>query len=394
MIRVLLIEDNPGDITLVSKMLAAPGPPAFHLESAEHLAEGVRRLSRGGIDVLLLDLSLPDSTAASTFDLVRKHAFALPIVLLTGLADERVALELMQAGAQDYLNKGDIDSRTLSRALRYAVERHRQSAAEPARGAPRKSGKIISFLGAKGGVGVTTLALNVAASLAQKGCSTIALELRPNRGTFGDLLKHSAVVNLASLLHASTEDPAEKDVSASLVRFPTGLKVLFGPQAVEEYGDPEIPRVQAILHHLTSLADYLLIDLPCSAFAPSRVAASQSDLVCLVTDRDPVTVECAAALALELRAWGVAGTSTGLILVNRSASTLALSADQIGSRLGFAILGGLTSAPEICGRAAHLGLPFVLSDPDSSVGSAAAYIASKIHSTFQGQMLAAAPAAR
>lgn len=122
-IKVLLIEDNPGDARLIREMLGEGGTASFNLEWADQLSSGLERLAKGGIDVLLLDLSLPDSHGFDTFTKVRIEAQTLPIIVLTGLNDENVGVRAMQEGAQDYLVKGQVDGNLLVRSIRYAIER-------------------------------------------------------------------------------------------------------------------------------------------------------------------------------------------------------------------------------------------------------------------------------
>src|SRR3954466_6815539 len=114
---VLLIEDNPGDARLIELMLRAAGAAPLRLARAERLAAGVAHLARSPADAILLDLSLPDSQGLATF--ARLHAAVpdVPVVVLSGLADEAVAVQAVAAGAQDYLVKGHVDGVTLVRAL-------------------------------------------------------------------------------------------------------------------------------------------------------------------------------------------------------------------------------------------------------------------------------------
>jgi diguanylate cyclase (GGDEF)-like protein len=132
-IRVLIVEDNPADARLIREHLSGARvtgtlAPAFQWVLADRLAAGLARLAEGGIDAVLLDLSLPDSQGLDTFVKAQAQAPDVPMVVLTGLDDEAVALQAMQAGAQDYLVKGQIDRSLLGRAIRYAVERHRLQA--------------------------------------------------------------------------------------------------------------------------------------------------------------------------------------------------------------------------------------------------------------------------
>jgi two-component sensor histidine kinase len=124
-LRVLLIEDNAGDVRLIREMLAEAKEPSFHLESADCLATGLERLARAPFEVVLLDLLLPDSQGLETFQQVRAQGPGIPIVVLSGLDDEELAHRALQAGAQDYLIKGQVESRGLDRAIQYAMERQR-----------------------------------------------------------------------------------------------------------------------------------------------------------------------------------------------------------------------------------------------------------------------------
>ena len=130
-IRVLLIEDNPGDARLIREMLrdAGAGQTVIDLEHAARLATGLERLSSAGADVVLLDLSLPDSSGLATFEAVHDARPDTPIVVLSGLADQDVAVRALQFGAQDYLVKGEVDGGAILRSVRYAIERQRLEAA-------------------------------------------------------------------------------------------------------------------------------------------------------------------------------------------------------------------------------------------------------------------------
>ncbi len=122
-IRVLLVEDSPSDAQLLCESLGEYLLQTFVIERAERLDEALRRLAEKTFDVVLLDLTLPDSTGLATCEKVRAAAPHTPVVVLTGADDEQVALQAMRQGIQDYLVKGQISGGPLGRAIRYAVER-------------------------------------------------------------------------------------------------------------------------------------------------------------------------------------------------------------------------------------------------------------------------------
>lgn len=124
-ISVLLIEDNGPLAGLMTQILDRVPDATFATENSVTLADGIERLSAGGIDLVLLDLSLPDSSGIDSFHQLYNQFPSLPIVVLTALEDETVALTALRDGAQDYLIKNEINPRTLTRAIRYAIERKR-----------------------------------------------------------------------------------------------------------------------------------------------------------------------------------------------------------------------------------------------------------------------------
>ncbi|QPV62682.1 hybrid sensor histidine kinase/response regulator [Halosimplex litoreum] len=127
-VDTLLIEDNPGDAKLVEHYLDNPSVAAFFdeisLTHVETLTDGRDRLRSAQYDVVLLDLGLPESDGIETLHAVTDMDPEVPIIVLTGLEKTEIAVEAIQSGAQDYLEKGDIDADRLVRSLRYAIERH------------------------------------------------------------------------------------------------------------------------------------------------------------------------------------------------------------------------------------------------------------------------------
>jgi len=123
-VDVLLVEDNPGDARLFRENLKEAGSARYNLTCAAHLAGALSHLDAGHYDVVVLDLTLPDSMGISTLNSVRMHSPQVPVILLTTINDEALALTAIQNGAQDYLIKGQVDGSIISRSIRYAIERH------------------------------------------------------------------------------------------------------------------------------------------------------------------------------------------------------------------------------------------------------------------------------
>ena len=120
--RVLLIEDNPGDVRLLKEYVAA-SPISFQVADVPSLEQAKIRLQEENVDLIIADLSLPDSRGTATFRELRESAPLVPIIVLSGYEDESLAEETVRDGAQDYLMKDEINDRTLLRAMRYALKR-------------------------------------------------------------------------------------------------------------------------------------------------------------------------------------------------------------------------------------------------------------------------------
>jgi len=122
-ISVLIIEDNPGDARLIEEMLKEAKRVQFNFINHKTLSEGLEELLKNEMDVILLDLHLPDCTGLNTISIIREKVEAVPIIVLTGRDDESLAIQSLKRGMQDYLVKGKIDPVLLERSILYAIER-------------------------------------------------------------------------------------------------------------------------------------------------------------------------------------------------------------------------------------------------------------------------------
>jgi phosphoserine phosphatase RsbU/P len=129
-LRILLVEDDPDDVWVIRNLLGDRWDSPFSLVHVELLSAATQQVSEDGFDVILLDLSLPDSHGLETFFGMLAQAGDVPIVVLSGHDDQQSAIKAVQAGAQDYLVKGQVTDDLLLRSIRYAIERGRRHRAE------------------------------------------------------------------------------------------------------------------------------------------------------------------------------------------------------------------------------------------------------------------------
>ena len=128
-VALLVVEDNYDDFEIMEHQLAVYKESGLTIEHSDCLAAGLTRLRHGGVDIIFLDLSLPDSQGIETVKKVHLSAPTIPIIVLSGTADIDIALESLKYGAEDYLVKGSIDTASLGRSINYAMTRHAARAA-------------------------------------------------------------------------------------------------------------------------------------------------------------------------------------------------------------------------------------------------------------------------
>ncbi len=254
-LTVLLIEDSPDYAELVQDWLGAGTEEmSFALNWTDTLSAGVKRLAAGGVDVILLDLGLPDSNGAPTFAAVRAQSTDIPVIVLSAGDSESLALQLIREGAEDYLVKNTCTSAALVRAVRYAFFRHgsQTGRSRPAI-VPADEGRVVGVIGAKGGLGTTTIAYNLAAELRLQTEETVLL---------GDLDLHAGQVSFLagiepqySFLNA-LENKGRLDRSlweALVTEGPLGLHIMASPSLLgQKELDPDalvgvLPRRHATL---------------------------------------------------------------------------------------------------------------------------------------------------
>ena len=369
-LKVLLIEDHPGTADAVKRMLAAAETPAVSitLEWVDNLEKALIRLDGSPFDAVLLDLNLPDSRGLQTLSRLLPHRGNAALIVWTASEDEELAFAALREGAEEHLVKGDVNGPALIRRLRLAVERRQSKAREDA-GEARSV--VLGFSGVKGGAGTTTVALNVAAALAKQNRGSIAIELQPSGGMFSYQLKHSPASNLSSLNALGADHLDEAALGASLCSLPLGLRVLFGPQRPEEFGDLDPAWVEALIRTASGMAESVVLDLPSANSGSStlRTAIGQCHFVSMVLERDPTGVYAAKRFLELLHSWGISQLITGAVVVNRTMAMTPMVLNEISTQLGCSTLGAVPPAAELCARGHQAGSPVVFLEPESTFSS-------------------------
>jgi Flp pilus assembly CpaE family ATPase len=175
-LNILVIEDSPEYAELIRHWIdISSGRPSLIPNWAGTLQAGLQRLAQGGVDIIILDLDLPDSSGFQTFASIQAHAHGIPVVVLSADDNQALALRTIQEGAEDYLIKSTCGPELLLRTMLHAMVRHATRPAQSSAATAPERATVLGILGAKGGVGATTIACNLAAELRRQTSQRVLL---------------------------------------------------------------------------------------------------------------------------------------------------------------------------------------------------------------------------
>lgn len=377
-VNVLLIEDNRMEAAQTVHWLSAAQEPSFAVECADCLQGGLDRLEQGGIEIVLSDLNLPDSRGLETFARLHEHTPDIPVVVLTGEYDESLGPLAVEKGAEDYLVKQQASASTLNRVMRHALARRRAFAETLKQRPSAKAKRLVAFMGAKGGVGTTTTALNIALTLAMRGKPTILAELRPSFGVLAWHFGESPKSGLRALLDLPAEQIGVRELDAALSREQAGLRVLFGPLHANEWKEIEPAQAEAIIKGLSQLADDVLLDLPSQPSHATEAALRLCDQIVLVVEREPAAVFAGKEVVAQLQDWGVGDHLAGALVVNRTVFPIPMEIGEIQTILGRPVVGMIPWAATACQRALREGTPLAVGQRENDASIIFAELAQKI----------------
>ena len=372
--KILMVEDNPGDARLLLEQLKEEGNGTVELSWVDKLEVALEIVERKAYDAVLLDLNLGDSHGLETFARLHEKAPQLPVVLLTGVEDESTALRAVQTGAQDYLVKGRSSAAAITRALHFAVERNRSLQWHRSKSRHAAGGRTIAVLGVKGGVGATTVALNIAASLSQERL-VVAAELATGFGHFAARFRNLAGPSAADLFRLEPRAIDAAAVERHLTDSQLGFYLLLGPSVFDRAYTPDAERAGQLVEMLRSMADYTVVDLP-AAWTPAHPAVlRKAHAVVLVSERDDLSIAATQAVVAEARRIGVAQDALRLAIVTRAPTLDATSKEKFEQMVGVKLAGIVPMAPDICLAAHRAGAPVTIFRPHSAPAGALAAIA-------------------
>lgn len=381
---ILLVGYSRTDAEPIEAALGGRENLSWRLQRLEQPATAVARLAGGDVELAIVNISANYDGAdkLSTFRHLHSEAAHVPILVIGEPSDQKLAEQAVSEGAEGFALKNEELEATLpvkvQNLLRKERERPRVAPVPPV----KTKGGVIALLGAKGGVGTTTIALNVASALAIQGSACIvqiAAGCGLLRHFFQDLQQTGrrglAMVN-APLRPADVAESLHK--SHRMAR----VSALPGPRS---YGAEGLPPDTAghLVEVARTLADYVVVDLGC-ALTPTVLSLIPSvDFLGLVVERDHVAVSCAEYMRNLLEEEGVLQKVNGTIVVNRYTRDVPLELTDLEQQLGLPMIAVIPPSPEHCVGAHKARKSVIALDPESLLASCLVELAQTIAFDFR-----------
>lgn len=370
-LTVLLIDEDSAAIDSIRRVLGDYAN-RFKMRRVADVSTALARIRGGGIDVVLLTLpalAAPAENPLAPFLELQEKAQGVPVVVLGDAAAESLAQAAVEQGAAAYLLR-EAFAPDLLKVLRSVAGKAAGSSTVRRTLAPSgNGGKIIAFMGAKGGVGTTTVALNVAAALAGER-RAILVELHAELGSLPLYFQpHRSMRDVGDLL--ATVDRAQeiplRELESCLwpVKNVPGLQVLFGSRNPRNSAPLDPASATGILALASEIADYVIVDLPASLSETNRAVLENSACLALVVERDPISVQSAKLILNRVDSWKAGKLTIGAVILNRAALVSPMPFAEIDAELHIAMLGVVPPAPDLCAAAQHAHSPMVTLDAES-----------------------------
>jgi pilus assembly protein CpaE len=364
--KILIIDDDLDTLRLVGLMLQRQG---YQISAATNGQQGLDKAFDEDPDLILLDIMMPDMDGYEVTRRLRRNPSTMgtPILMFTAktqLDDKVIGFEV---GANDYLTKPTHPSELQAR-VKTLLSRASEKKEPAASARPESHGYVIGIVGARGGLGATSVAVNLAASLHARTHSEILLaELLPGQGALALDLGVDGTRDLTDLLGVPNLNEITRDrVQEALVAHSSGLKLLLSSDRPRDmHLINQLANYEAIIKRLAGLARFLTLDMGVGMQPFAEKILPLCDEVVIVIEGNPNTITHARALITDIAALGIAKSCIRVVLNNRVRSDTQLPTSQVQAKLEHAIVTTLTPAPELFAQATRMQTPAILCQPDS-----------------------------
>lgn len=363
--KILIIDDDVDTLKLVGLMLQKQG---YQIVAANNGFQGLAQAESENPDLILLDVMMPEMDGYEVAKRLRANPLTVntPILMFTAKTQLDDKVTGFEAGADDYLTKPTHPSELIAH-VKALLARSKKGKIVTSPLPSDKRSFTIGVLAARGGLGVTTTAVNLANAIHIATKSEVVMaELRPGMGTLGPDMGQPNPRALSDLLTAKLPDLTRQRVKDELYQHETGVQILFGTtQPKDGLLLNAIGPMEALVNRLSFITPYLVLDLGARLDSLTQKLLSSCALVLVVAE--PITNSAAhtKALIANLIELGIPSRSVQVVVVNRIRSDTQLNIAQMEAQLGQTPLITITPAPELLYMASRMKTTAIASRPDS-----------------------------
>jgi CheY-like chemotaxis protein/MinD-like ATPase involved in chromosome partitioning or flagellar assembly len=364
---ILVVDDDLNGVKLLGVTLQAEG---FEVLTAGSGGEALSRIEAETPDLVILDVMMPGMSGLEVCRRVRESSQTadLPVIMLTARSEVADRVEGLRLGADDFIPKPASPAEVVARVRAVLTRARRRSTTKA---------KVVSFLGAKGGVGTSTVAANVAIAMAEAGKGVILIDFRSDPGTLGLQMGLISRTGLTTLLAMEPDQIDDQQVKSCLVSYHAGLRVLAASQAPSDPGDVPAPHAQRILDAVRSSSEYVLVDLPIHSSLGREVVLTQSDLTVIVVEPEPIAVACAQMTLARMRESSPA-RALGLVIVNRNVTSVPLTLSEVRDAIPATLVAVIPHTSDGFNLAQRQGIPLMLAQPHNLAAVALKELADRL----------------
>ncbi|MBA7640205.1 Regulator of RpoS [subsurface metagenome] len=324
--RILVIEDDPPALRFIRNALQQEG---YQVLTATNGLAGLRKAKREEPDLIVLDIMLPGIDGFEICHRLRAEpqTAQLPILMISAWAQEIAKATGLKVGADDYLLKPADSSEIVSRVRKLLARKTTTKPADSSEIVSRVrkllaqkttiKSKIITFLGSREGVGTTSIVIDVAIALSQKGKRVIVVDLCPNQGNISEQLGLKPRHTITELLTKPIDTIDRGNLESALAVHETGVRVLAIPQSSEKGEDISPIDFDPLLERLQEVTDYLLVDLPFKLPSAVGIVLAKCNFVIIVTDSKAGDLPSVKSTATLLGRLGIAQERIGTVVIDR-----------------------------------------------------------------------------
>jgi DNA-binding response OmpR family regulator len=351
--RILIIDDDLDTLKLVGLMLEREG---FEIIVASNGVQGLAKAASEHPDLILLDVMMPE---VDGYEVARRlqadpQLDPIPVIMFTAksMIDDKV--KGFEVGVDDYLTKPTHPAE-LSAHVKAILARVAQAVPYPA-----DQGKVIGFLGVRGGMGTSTLALNIGVALHQAGQTVIIAEMNPGRGSMALELGFEDFTGISNILTQPEKEIHLKSVEAALENHTSGVRLLLSSHRPAEMDlQDSLHKMVPVIGNLSSLADVVVLDFGSAAPSSILPILETCDLIVLVME--PIFPSTAFGLALveDLEKRGIDRKKLNLALITRMRTSIQIPWREIEAQMGIDFLGMLPPAADMAHQASRSTKPLI-----------------------------------